>query len=109
MKKLYIVFILIAMLLVWLNTYNLSYDYIREHDWKNYKDLSYIFKDVIAFKSSNRPYSVISLKDDGRIYKNDTIYLGHIYKKHHNYVNSYIIVVDTNKVTTTYITKNMFK
>ncbi|MBL7815526.1 MAG: hypothetical protein JNL70_10960 [Saprospiraceae bacterium] len=90
--------------MIWLNTHNVSYDFIREWGWKNYSGHSQIFGDVVDFKNNRNKLGDI-IKNDGNIYLNDSIYLGRVIKKWHNYVNSYIIILDSKNDTATYIAK----
>ena len=93
-------------LIIWLNTYRVSYDFIREQNWKYY-DLEMDrsdFGDVITFKNKRRIYG-FKMDDKGLIYQNDTLLVGKIMSKKHDYINTYITVLDSHNNRVMYIAK----
>ena len=99
MKKILLVLGILTFVL-WLNMYRVPTQFIRENTWKNYSNISLVFKDVLSFE----PYtnSKLTLNQDGIITKNDT-FLGVIIEKHHNYDNTHITIVDFKNDTASYI------
>lgn len=99
-KKILLV-ISVLIILIWLKTPQINYELIRERDWKVYDVPNVIFRDVLSFKPNYQ--SPFNVDDNGYIYSNDTVFVGKIIQKTHNYVNMYITIQDSSNHEVKYI------